>query len=181
MTNKAECCGDYYILYTTKGEPFYIDSDDYDRVKNYLWNRTPDGYITANIGRGKTMSLHRFIMGFPKNKLVDHIGGETSRNDCRKSNLRIATKSQNSINKKMQSNNSSGCVGVSFDNSKQKWRAEIWLKGKRIHLGWFKNYDDAVRKRQEAEEEYFGEWSYKNSQKHWFETSSNRLNIQESA
>lgn len=81
----------------------------------------------------------------------------------------------------MQSNNSSGCVGVSFDNSKQKWRAEIWLKGKRIHLGWFKNYDDAVRKRQEAEEEYFGEWSYKNSQKHWFETSSNRLNIQESA
>ena len=119
------------------------------------------------------MSLHRFVMNFPKGKLVDHIGGEASKNDCRKNNLRIATKSQNSINKKIQSNNTSGCAGVSFDNSKQKWRAEIWLQSKRTHLGWFKNFDDAVKARKEAEDKYFGEWSYDNSQRIWFETTKN--------
>lgn len=164
MANQAKCCGDYYTLYTNKGEPFYVDADDYDKVKNITWCKGTGGYIIGKL-KGKNVSIHRLIMDFPKGFDVDHKHGEKSRHDNRKSNLRIATESQNCINKNIQSNNTSGCTGVSFDKGKQRWRAEIWFQGKRIHLGWFKDFEDAVAVRKQAEEEYFGEWSYGNSQK----------------
>ena len=33
-----------------------------------------------------------------------------------------------------------------------------------IHLGYFSNFDNAVNARKEAEEKYFGEFSYEKSQ-----------------
>lgn len=33
------------------------------------------------------------------------------------------------------------------------------------HLGRFDNFEDAVKVRKEAEEKYFGDWSYDNSMK----------------
>ena len=35
---------------------------------------------------------------------------------------------------------------------------------KTIHLGYFVNFEDAVQARKEAEEKYFGEFSYEKSQ-----------------
>lgn len=44
-----------------------------------------------------------------------------------------------------------------------KWIAQIGYKGKKIYLGSFLKFDDAVKVRKEAEEKYFGEYSYDNS------------------
>ena len=48
-------------------------------------------------------------------------------------------------------------------NTYDKWTAYIRKDGKRIYLGVFSNFDDAVKARKQAEEKYFKEWSYDNS------------------
>lgn len=95
---------------------------------------------------------------------IDHKDGELSRKDNRKSNLRIATRSQNQMNKGKQKNNKSGVVGVGWHKTSGKWAAYIAVDNKQIHLGLFDNFEDAVKARKEAEDKYFGEFSYDNSQ-----------------
>ena len=41
--------------------------------------------------------------------------------------------------------------------------AYIAIDKKQIHLGLFDKFEDAVKARKEAEDKYFGEWSYDNS------------------
>ena len=108
--------------------------------------------------------MHRIVTNCPDNLVPDHIHGYDSRNDNRKSNLRIATSSQNSMNRKLQSNNSSGERGVYLNKNTNKWYVQITLNNKTINLGSYENFNDAVKIRQEAEKEYFGEYSYSNSQ-----------------
>lgn len=52
-------------------------------------------------------------------------------------------------------NNVSGHKGVWWDEKRQKWEAFIQIHGKRKHLGRYNKYEDAVKARQRAEEEYF--------------------------
>lgn len=54
--------------------------------------------------------------------------------------------------------NTSGCRGVSFDRSKGLWEAIIIFRRKRKRLGYFKNYEDAVAARKQAENTVFGEF-----------------------
>lgn len=42
-------------------------------------------------------------------------------------------------------------AGVYFDKSTKKWCAKVSINRKRIHLGLFEEYDDAVNTRKEAE------------------------------
>lgn len=106
-------------------------------------------------------------MDCPKGMQVDHIGGEDTRNDNRKKNLRFSTPSQNARNRKKNIRNKSGVTGVS--KKKDKWFATICVNGNKIGLGYFQNIEDAIKVRKEAEEKYFGEWSYDNSQQIWKE------------
>lgn len=80
---------------------------------------------------------------------VDHINGDGS--DNRIVNLRVVTRSENNINKRMMSTNKSGVTGVSFLNREKKWRARISKGGKELTLGVFNNFDDAVKARRVAE------------------------------
>ena len=58
---------------------------------------------------------------------------------------------------------SSGARGVYYDKKSGLWRARLRLKGKLMNFGSYKNFDDAVRARKEAEAEYFGEYLNKNA------------------
>ena len=58
--------------------------------------------------------------------------------------------------KKPRKSNTSGVTGVSFNQSKQKWDAEIMLRGKKICLGRYGKKEDAIKARLLAEETYFG-------------------------
>ena len=162
--NDYDLTGSYGVGYTHKGEPFYFDLDDYDRICNISWHINPDGYIVGhNPNTKKNVFLHCFIMGLPNDSLVDHAGGKPTRNDCRKGNLRLATYSENAHNQDLHSNNTSGVTGVYWLKKQQKWCAEIYINGKKKNLGRFKEFDDAVKKRKEAEEIYFGDFSRPNS------------------
>ena len=53
-------------------------------------------------------------------------------------------------------NNTSGVPGVDWWASKGRWRAAICFKRKRHYLGSYGRFEDAVKARKRAEEEYFG-------------------------
>ena len=107
--------------------------------------------------------MHRLIMGkFEDDGLViDHINHNTL--DNRKHNLRICTESDNSKNKSLPSNNTSGVVGVSFNKKYNKYETYITINYKRKSLGLYDSIEDAIKTRKDAEEKYFGEYSYDNS------------------
>lgn len=166
--NHYEFVDNYVVGYTFNGDKFYFDIEDYDKVKDICWWQRTDGYITGHSytnNKDELVLFHQLIFNFPTNINIDHIHGEKSRNDNRKSNLRLATTSQNGMNKKSMSNNTSGVTGVVWDKNNKKWRSQICVNQKTIFLGRYKNKEDAVKARKEAEEKYFGEWSYDNSQK----------------
>lgn len=95
-----------------------------------------DGYLHIWID-GKHYLSHRlawmYAYGEWPESDIDHIN--CIKDDNRLSNLRDATKSQNGMNSKTYSNNSSGFKGVSFH--KKRWRANIRLNGKQKHIGNF--------------------------------------------
>ena len=43
--NTYDLTGEYGIGYTSKGEEFYFDLEDYDKIKNYCWCKDRYGYI----------------------------------------------------------------------------------------------------------------------------------------
>lgn len=165
--NTYDLSGEYGIGYTTKNEPFYFDLEDYDKIKDYCWRKNKDGYIITLInfnGKRTTLFMHNVVMNNnDKGLFVDH------KNHCeydnRKSELRLCTHYQNCMNRNMNNLGTNKVVGVTFCTNINKWRARIGYKGKRITLGFFTNFDDAVKARKEAEEKYFGEYSYDNSDK----------------
>lgn len=70
-------------------------------------------------------------------------------------NCRWATASEQAINRRVKSTNTSGVTGVSLDRKIQKWKAYININKKQIVLGSFHDFDEAVKTRLEAEERYY--------------------------
>lgn len=153
----------YGIGYTSKGEEFYFDIEDYDLIKDYCWFKDKkDGYIVAKDKKCGHILLHRLIMNYP-NYMIDHRDGVE--NNCRKNNLRLCNSSKNQMNRKLGINNTSGVSGVSWNKKDNKWIARISVNNNKLYLGRFYNFEDAVKVRKDAEEKYYGEWSYDNSRK----------------
>jgi hypothetical protein len=67
------------------------------------------------------------------------------------------------MNMKLHKNNTSGVTGVHWYKAYSMWRAEIKACNKKIYLGCFYNFEDAVAARHEAEDEYFGEFAARHS------------------
>lgn len=82
---------------------------------------------------------------------IDHQDGDRSNN--RISNLRLVTHQQNMQNKKIYRSNSSGCHGVALKRSSGRWQAYITINGKRQHIGYFADREQAIAARREAERE----------------------------
>lgn len=60
-------------------------------------------------------------------------------------------------NKRLYSSNTSGKVGVSYRKDISAWVARINVKGERLTLGRFNNKEDAIKARESAEIEFYGE------------------------
>lgn len=135
----------------------FLDDSDYDIVRRYKWYLNNNiGYVSGFID-GKKVYLHRFIMGYPANKCVDHIN--RNKLDNRKSNLRICSTRENVINSKLSKNNTSGISGISFRDDRNKFRAYIMVNRKQIFLGYYSDIEDAIFARRQAEIKYFGEFA----------------------
>lgn len=162
MKNKYDLSGEYGVGYTKNGQPFYFDLEDFDLIKDYSWHYNAKGYLCAYSGGSSEIRMHRLVMNVTDPKLVvDHI--KHINHDNRKSELRVVQPHENSANKKMASNNTSGYTGVYYHKGKDKYEAEIVVNKKKIWLGAFKEIEDAITARKNAEDKYLGEFSYANS------------------
>lgn len=80
---------------------------------------------------------------------VDHRNGNGL--DNRIKNLRDVTEQQNQRNKRKCVKNKSGVTGVHWCDRSRKWIAQISDGGKRIYIGRFDDFSDAVSARKDRE------------------------------
>jgi hypothetical protein len=91
------------------------------------------------------------------NKMIDHI--DTNSLNDKIGNLRLATRSQNFGNKRINKNNKCGFKGVSLDKRRGTYTAEICVERKRIRKGGFKTAEEAHELYMKLALEYFGEFA----------------------
>lgn len=148
----------------TRGQVAIVDDEDYEQLSKHSWycHRSSDGSLSACRRDKQTRRLvimHREIAGAPHDKVIDHRDGNTLNNT--RANLRICTQSENNMNKRLASNNTSGAKGVHWHKQISKWQAMIKKNGRRYFLGSYANIEDAIRAYRNAEDEMFGEYSYR--------------------
>lgn len=143
----------------TQGYEAVIDAADVPLVDGRVWrvSVSPGGVyaittVRTDAGRRKALLLHTLITGFA---LVDHRDGNGL--NCRRENMRPATRAQNNRNSRMQKNNRAGFKGVSPTPS-GKWRARIAVDGKQKTLGTFDQPETAHRAYCEASAALHGEF-----------------------
>jgi hypothetical protein len=163
--NKIIDCGDYYeiCLYSGKSEQkeiarAKIDKEDLKKIKDYKWGLDGHGYVSSH-NRKHYFKLHQIIIGKKDGYVIDHINHNVL--DNRKENLRHITQHQNSMYCVIPKNNKSGYKGIYLDTRRNTWSVEIKFNYKKIFLGCFKNKEDAIIARKNAEEKYFGDFIYR--------------------
>jgi hypothetical protein len=147
------------------GIEFIVDYDDFiNYVMGYRFTMTKDGYVRYSSTKDGMNSklLHRVIVDCPEDMVIDHINRDKL-NNCR-SNLRIATQQQNSMNRSKTKRNKSGVIGVSWHKGAKKWQADIMLNNKTKYLGCFDDLEEACEVRKDAEIKYYGEFRNKDNE-----------------
>jgi hypothetical protein len=137
----------YAYIPLTKGYEATIDIEDVPLVEGVNWCADISGrtvYAMRKAG-GKTVKLHRLLMGNPVGFEVDHKDGDGLNNRRRGElgNIRIATIAQNRKNQRLSIRNTSGFKGVLWRKDRSKWLARIMADGKSVHLGLFADPKDA--------------------------------------
>ena len=84
---------------------------------------------------------------FPKEQ-IDHIDGNGLNNAF--ANLRDVTCQENNKNRRLSDANSTGIMGVCWDEDRKKWRSQVKHSGKNKFLGRFDKIEDAKQAREEA-------------------------------
>lgn len=139
------------------GAVMLIDYADYPLVRAHRWWLDKgSGYFVTSID-GKPVFLHRMLMPCPEGLVCDHIN--RNKLDNRRSNLRYATPQENSRNRSMSRNNTTGFIGVSWHIRKKKYVAQIKVDGKTRNLGGFGTAEEAARARDRAALFFFGEFA----------------------
>lgn len=151
--------GSYVIGTFRDGSEFFIDAEDFEKVKAHVWFWS-SGYAETCIN-GRHIKLHQFLMAVPDNMRIDHIN--MIKTDNRKANLRFATHKENNRNKGLQINNTSGAKGVDYIAKCGKYRARITVDGRTIHLGHYTSLIEASEVRDRAALHYFGEFARLNN------------------
>lgn len=147
----------------TRGYVALVDDEDYEALRTLKWRVQPSGnthYAIANVhnaGRRTTVRMHRMLLS---GGMVDHV----NRNglDNRRENLRVCTPQQNQGNSCKQSDNTSGFKGVCWDKNKSKWRAQIYLAGKKMHVGYYETTQEAAAAYDAKARELFGDFAFLN-------------------
>jgi hypothetical protein len=140
-------------------------SDDPKRQKYWAaWNNRMagkpagakhiDGYLTICLD-GVQILAHRAAIAISTGELpeqeVDHINGV--RADNRLENLRCVDKAENLRNQKVYSTNKSGCAGVYWCKTNERWVSKITKDKRTKALGMFRVLSDAITVRKAAEAE----------------------------
>lgn len=154
---------DSATLILTNGESVLVDKDVAESLSCKRLTKTKNGYAAFAVknenGKSRLILLHRLVNKTPAGMLTDHING--NKLDCRRTNLRTATMSQNVANRKAPNvKKTSFFKGVFW--RRNRWLACIKKNGVKQWLGSFSKESDAAIAYNNAATRLFGEFSVLN-------------------
>lgn len=155
-------------IFLSNSKQFACVSDiDYGRVAKFSWRLDDYGYATRyykckESKKLKIVFLHKQVYGHKDGFVVDH--KDRNKLNCVRSNLRFATRSQNSMNAEKKTNwrgraCSSKYKGVCFEKRKNLWISYIVLDGKQKKIGRFKKEEDAARNYNKFAKIHYGDFA----------------------
>jgi hypothetical protein len=165
MKNSYEVRGDVTVIrLNRKGKPYVtteIDTADLPKLLalSVTWwaqwdPKTQSFYVRTKVQSGSKrvlVQLHRFLTDAPDGPEVDHFNHDTL--DNRRSNLRVATLSENRLNcSGPRKTSKSGELGVCRSSDGRRWRAYIHRDKRQVFLGSFSDRAEAVAAARTARE-----------------------------
>jgi hypothetical protein len=144
----------------TRGQVAIVDDEDYEHLSTISWRAVPKSAQSCEYYAHQTPLglMHRYLLKPADLKTeVDHIDGNGLNNQ--RSNLRLASKSQNQHNRRKSSNNTSGYKCVSWHSRDRVWQAYITVDSKRRYLGRFNTAEEAYAVYCEAAERLHKEFA----------------------
>lgn len=169
---------EHYDTFPTKeivypdGRVLIVDYVDDDFLLDH-WTLAPLGYATRIVNQWDTqipeyrnrkkLFLHRLIVErilnrpLSKHEEIDHINGNPL--DNRRSNLRLATRTENARNVKKPKTNTTGYKGVYFRKNSGRYIAIITVNKKQVFLGSYDDPKEAYQAYCDAAKKYFGDFA----------------------
>lgn len=149
----------------TRGYEAIVDDEAFEHLNQLKWYAIPKGntvyarrWTSRKCPPRKSIYMHRMIMDFPDEE-VDH--KNCNGLDNRRENLRITRNKQNNQANvgKMNKKCSSKYKGVHWCKRDKRWYSSIYVNGKGLHLGLFRDEEEAAKIYNKAAIEHFGEFA----------------------
>lgn len=149
----------------TKGKYAIVSDADYPWLIRFNWYYSPNFGAARNRPKHerealkvrKKMLMHRYILNAPVNLQVDHINGNNL--DNRRSNIRLATASENRRNW-VNRPNKLGMRGIYYHRQSNRFVARVTVNRKCITVGYFKTALAARRAYCKAARKYHGKFAW---------------------
>lgn len=158
------------LIPLTQGVFAKVDLVDYVTLSQWKWYASYNTYTKSfyaqsdQLPPGSSRAMQRLILGLRRGdaRIADHINHDTL--DNRRFNLRITTRAGNAQNSKIRYNNLSGLKGVHFcaRSGNGKWRAQIQVDGRKVHIGYFMSKEEAHQAYIDAGRRLHGKFTYAN-------------------
>lgn len=145
----------------TQGKVAIVDEADFEYLSQWKWCFASTGYAVRTgrkhePERDRTVYMHRVVIRAHEDEEVDH--ANMDRLDNRRSNLRIATCSENTHNKQKLARNKTGFKGVS-KTPQGTFRACLGLNKRVLSIGIFKTAEAAHAAYSKAAAIHYGKFA----------------------